>query len=147
MSFTLDPPRRTDRPLFAAMKRGLLGRCPRCGEGRMFCGYLKVNDHCPACGEELHHHLAQDAPPYIVILIVGHVVVGLVMSLEVLTQGVPMWADMIAWPLVALALALALLRPVKGALVAYQWALRMHGFEGGPNALMAKGAMRAPRRR
>ena len=51
--------------------RGLLGRCPCCGKGRMFGAFLKVKDHCEVCGEELHHQSADDFPAYLVIVIVG----------------------------------------------------------------------------
>ena len=63
------------RDAWSAMLRGLRGRCPNCGEGRMFRAFLKVADHCPACGEALHHQRADDAPAYFVIMIVGHIVV------------------------------------------------------------------------
>ena len=60
---------------FTALKRGFLQRCPACGRGRLFGRFLKVADRCRACGTEFHHHRADDFPPYIVMLIVGHVVV------------------------------------------------------------------------
>ena len=66
-----------------ALRRGFRGRCPACGEGRMFRAFLKVADHCPDCCEPLHHHRADDAPAYFVILIVGHLIVPLVFSVEV----------------------------------------------------------------
>jgi uncharacterized protein (DUF983 family) len=62
--------------------RGLLGRCPCCGKGRMFGAFLKVKDYCEVCGEELHHHRADDFPAYVVILIVGHLLVPAVLSVE-----------------------------------------------------------------
>ncbi len=58
-----------------AVWRGFRGRCPACGEGRVFRAFLKVNDACPRCGEELHHHRADDFPAYLVIAIVGHILV------------------------------------------------------------------------
>ena len=70
------------RDCWPAMVRGWWGRCPHCGEGRMFRAFLKVADHCPACGEALHHQRADDAPAYFVILIVGHIVVPLTLSVE-----------------------------------------------------------------
>jgi uncharacterized protein (DUF983 family) len=94
----------------------------------MFSAYLKVNDRCPACAEELHHHRADDAPPYFVIMIAGHIVVGAALTVEA-AYGPPMWLQMVAWPLLAIALCLLLLPPVKGALIGLQWALRMHGFD------------------
>ncbi len=118
----------TDRPWLQAMARGLAGRCPHCGTGALFRAYLKVNERCPHCAEELHHHRADDAPPYFVILIAGHLVVGTALTIEA-TYSPPLWIQMIGWPLLALVVCLALLPPVKGALVGLQWALRMHGFD------------------
>ncbi|MDQ0317113.1 DUF983 domain-containing protein [Amorphus orientalis] len=120
-----------ERPVLPAMLRGAKCRCPACGVGSMFQGYLTVRDHCPSCGEELFHHRADDAPPYFTIVIVGHVIVSLVLSVEVAFQP-PMWAHALLWGPLTLISCLALLRPIKGALVAYQWALHMHGFD--PNA-------------
>jgi uncharacterized protein (DUF983 family) len=111
-----------------AIRRGLRGRCPRCGEGRLFRAFLKVADRCPACGEELHHHRADDFPAYVVIVIVGHIMVPLVLMVET-HYSPPLWLSMTLWPALTFALALALLQPVKGAVVALQWALGMHGFE------------------
>ena len=119
------------RPLAGALWRGFRLRCPACGKGAMFGAYLKVNDRCPGCGEELHHHRADDAPPYFTILIVGHIIVAAVLTVE-LTLAPPMWMQMVAWPVLATALSLLLLPVIKGTLVALQWALRMHGF-GAPS--------------
>ena len=67
-------------PTSEAMLRGLRGRCPACNSGRMFRAYLKVSDHCPACGEDFSHQRADDFPAYIVIVIVGHIIVPLVLT-------------------------------------------------------------------
>jgi uncharacterized protein (DUF983 family) len=111
-----------------AMQRGFFGRCPHCGKGRMFRAFLKVADNCPACGEELHHHRADDFPAYIVIVIVGHILVPLVLLVETHIAP-PYWVGMTLWPACVVALSLALIQPVKGAIVGMQWALGMHGFE------------------
>ena len=111
-----------------AMKRGFFGRCPHCGEGRLFRAFLKVADHCPACGEELHHHRADDFPAYVVIVIVGHIVVPLVLVVET-RYAPPYWLSMVLWPSLTMLLGLVLLQPVKGAIVGLQWAFGMHGFE------------------
>lgn len=116
-----------ERPLFRAMRRGFFGRCPDCGRGHIFRAFLKVADRCPDCGTELHHHRADDAPPYFVILIVGHVIVPLVLTLEVALRP-PLWVHMALWIPLTLALAMLLLPRVKGAIVGLQWAFRMHGF-------------------
>ena len=111
-----------------ALWRGFRGRCPACGEGRMFLAFLKVADTCPHCGEELHHHRADDFPAYLVIVIVGHILVPIVLAVE--TEIAPaVWISMTLWPLVALTMALGLLQPIKGAVVAIQWYGGMHGFE------------------
>ena len=111
-----------------ALWRGLRGRCPACGEGRMFRAFLKVADQCPNCGEELYHHRADDFPAYLVIVIVGHILVPIVLAVE--TEIAPaVWISMTIWPLAALTMALGLLQPVKGAVVAIQWFGGMHGFE------------------
>ena len=113
---------------FEAMKRGLTGRCPHCGEGRMFRAFLKVADNCPACGEALHHHQADDFPAYVVIVIVGHILVPLVLLVET-HLAPPFWVGMTLWPAAVVGLTLALIQPVKGAIVGLQWALGMHGFD------------------
>jgi uncharacterized protein (DUF983 family) len=110
-----------------AMKRGFFGRCPHCGEGRMFRAFLKVAEECPACGEALHHHRADDFPAYLVIIVVGHIVVPLVLSVE--THFAPAyWVHMALWPATVVALSLGLLQPVKGAIVGLQWFIGMDGF-------------------
>ena len=57
------------------MKRGFRGRCPRCGEGKLFRAFLKVDNNCSVCGLDFTPHRADDLPAYLVIIIVGHIVV------------------------------------------------------------------------
>ena len=116
------------RPIFASMLRGALLKCPACGVGAMFWRYLKVAESCPHCGEELHHHRADDAPAYFTIVIVGHIVVSLVLAVEMAYRP-PIWLHMTLWLPLTLILTLVLLPSVKGALVGLQWGLRMHGFD------------------
>lgn len=119
-----------DRPMKPAMLRGFRRRCPSCGEGHMFDGYLKVVHECPVCHEDLHHHRADDGPAYLTILIVGHL-------LAVLMHFV--WQSFRPEPLVmatilgtaSVALSLILLPRLKGLVVAIQWSRRMHGFDQG----------------
>lgn len=117
------------RDRWTAIKRGLACRCPACGQGKLFSSFLTVAPECTECGTAFHHHRADDLPAYITILIVGHVVVaGMVV---VATEfDLPETPQMIFWPSLGLAMALALIRPVKGAVIGLQWALRMHGFGG-----------------
>lgn len=111
-----------------AVLRGFIGRCPHCGEGRLFGRFLKVADQCSACGEEFHHHRADDFPAYLVIFIVGHIVVSLLYSVE--THFRPeIWVHLVLWLPLTAVLALVLIQPVKGAVVGLQWVMGMHGFE------------------
>ena len=119
------------RAVGTSVLRGFMERCPNCGKGRLFRAYLKVVDSCPVCGEDLHHQRADDAPPYVTMLIVGHIVVAGVVAAEEVWPTAPIWLGLIVWIWLTLVLSLLLLPRVKGALVGYQWALRMHGF-GGP---------------
>jgi uncharacterized protein (DUF983 family) len=116
------------RRVLTSLLRGAAQKCPACGKGAMFRRYLKVVDTCPHCGEELHHHRADDAPPYFTIVIVGHIVVGLVLAVEMAYRP-PLWVHAALWLPLTLILALTVLPIVKGALVALQWALLMHGFD------------------
>lgn len=117
-----------ERSVLLSLLRGARLSCPACGKGAMFRRYLKVADSCPACGEALHHHRADDAPPYFTIVIVGHVVVGLMLAVEMAYRP-PLWLQAAIWLPLTLLLALLLLPPIKGALVGLQWALLMHGFD------------------
>ena len=120
------------RPAKEAILRGLSMRCPACGKGHMFYKFLKVSDHCPDCGEALHYHQADDAPPYFTIMIVGHIIVPMMLWLE-LEYLPPIWVHMALWPALTLLLSLWLLPRLKGGIVGWQWAARMHGF-GNPDA-------------
>lgn len=115
------------RDLWLAMKRGWCGRCPKCGEGKLFRAFLKTCDECSACKQDFTHHRADDLPAYLVIVIVGHILVPIFLWIE--TNYAPAVALQLAFYLpVTLLASLALLQPVKGAVVGLQWAYRMHGF-------------------
>ena len=117
------------RNVWRAMFRGLRARCPNCGEGKMFNAFLKVAPQCNVCGEDLSHQCADDAPPYFVIFITGHVVVPASLSVE-FNYAPPYWLHLVLWLPLTLGMAIGLLTPVKGAVVGLQWAFRMHGFGG-----------------
>jgi uncharacterized protein (DUF983 family) len=117
------------RDVVQAMGRGARCRCPNCGKGRLYSSYLKVVHSCAVCGTELHHQRADDAPPYFTMLIVGHVIVGGILSVEVAYHP-PTWVQLSIWLPLLVVMCLVLLPIVKGALVGLQWALRMHGFGG-----------------
>lgn len=110
-----------------AVWRGLKGQCPACGEGRLFPRFLKPATSCPQCGEALDGHQADDFPSYIVILLLGHILIPTMIEVNYLFD-IPLGWQSIIWPAMALTLALSMIQPVKGGVIGYQWARRMHGF-------------------
>lgn len=116
-----------DRPIWPAIRRGLRCRCPNCGKGALLRGYLKVRDTCPACGEDLHHHRADDGPAYLTILIVGHVMAPLLLIAFTVWRPSPLTLAL-TFSVFCVALSGFLLPRLKGMIVAIQWSRRMHGF-------------------
>jgi uncharacterized protein (DUF983 family) len=116
-----------DRPTRPALIRGWQQCCPQCGQGALFTGYLKVTAACPACGENFVPQRADDGPAYLTILIVGHVMAPLFLWSFFRWQPEPV-VMIPVFTLGTVALSLYLLPRLKGALVALQWAKRMHGF-------------------
>ena len=117
------------RPVRRSLGRGLTMRCPNCGTGALFDGYLKAVDACSTCGEEMHHHRADDAHPYLTILVLGHIMIPLLFWLDRIYE--PAMEVMMGISIVGIVgLALLVLRPMKGMVIGLQWALRMHGFGG-----------------
>jgi uncharacterized protein (DUF983 family) len=114
--------------LSQAMWRGFRCKCPNCGKGHLFGKYLKVADHCQECGEEFHHHRADDFPAYLVMIVVGHIIVPVILAVET-AYSPPYWLQLLIWLPLALVSSLALLQPTKGAIVGLQWQMGMHGFE------------------
>ena len=116
------------RDVWQAIKRGFRGRCPRCGEGKLFRAFLKTADSCSVCGQDFTPHRADDLPAYLVIVIVGHIVVPLALMIET-NYSPPVALQLAIYLPLTFVASLALLQPVKGAVVGMQWALRMHGFD------------------
>jgi len=116
------------RPLGPALLRGWRRRCPNCGGGPMMQGYLAVRDSCASCGEALHHHRADDMPAWATILVVGHILAFLLLTIEGLFHP-PLWVHWATWPAATIYLTMWLLPRIKGMVVAMQWAWRMHGFD------------------
>ncbi len=121
---------KTRRDLKGAILRGAAGRCPNCGMGRLFAGFLRVAPACSSCGEVLHHHRADDAPAYLTILVVGHAILPFVLGVEEVFAPA-LWVHLLLWGTLIPVLCLALLRPFKGMIVGLQWASFMHGFGEG----------------
>lgn len=111
-----------DRPLsfWSLALRGALGRCPRCGDGRLFASYVKQVEHCAVCGEALGHIRADDGPAWLTILLVGHILAPFILAFGQHSD----WPDqvaMIVWPAIALLLALLILPRAKGIFIAAIW--------------------------
>ncbi len=115
------------RPVMPAIMKGLRMRCPNCGRGKLFTRYLKVAPSCSSCGEDLSHQRADDAPPYLTIVVVGHIIVPAILFVET-RWPLSTAAHLAIWLPMTLILSLLLLPVMKGAVVGLQWALRMHGF-------------------
>ncbi|TYC62380.1 DUF983 domain-containing protein [Rhodobacterales bacterium] len=99
---------------------GLAGKCPRCGQGKLFDGFLSVKKSCMSCGLDYSFADSGDGPAVFVIMIVGFIVVGLVLFVELSFQP-PIWVHMVLWLPLTVILAGATLRPLKGLMIALQY--------------------------
>lgn len=108
--------------------RGALGRCPRCGKGRLLHHYLKVVANCSSCQEAYGHFRADDAPPWLTILIVGHITVPIILVLERSFQ-LAMWMEFAIYIPVITLLTLATLPRCKGIILALLWTMKAEGSE------------------
>ena len=127
---TIDPDT-GERPFWPAIRRGLALRCPHCGAGPVLQGYLTVRNQCPLCGEDFSHHRADDGPAYLTILITGHLMAPLLYWVFVTFRPAPALMATV-FTIGTATFALLLLPRLKGAIVALQWAKRMHGFAQSP---------------
>jgi uncharacterized protein (DUF983 family) len=116
------------RSVGAAMWTGFRCRCPQCGKGKLFQSYLKPAIECSECGQNFEGQRADDLPPYVTIMIVGHVVVPPILWNEMSGNPWPLWVHFSVWIPLTLVLTLGLMQPVKGAIIGLQWALRLFGF-------------------
>jgi uncharacterized protein (DUF983 family) len=110
-------------PTATAMARGAINRCPACGNGKLFVGFLTVAPVCPVCTAPLGEFRADDAPPYFTILIVAHVIVPLMFLMD--RDEASLWLEAAIFIPATVLLALLLIRPVKGATVGLMLRLNM----------------------
>ncbi|MEP2030995.1 MAG: DUF983 domain-containing protein [Paracoccaceae bacterium] len=110
-----------------AVFRGFRRKCPNCGQGALLKSYLKVNNSCTVCTQELYHHRADDGPAYLTILIVGHLMAPMLHYSFVTWRPEPLTLFTI-FAVGCVGLSLYLLPRLKGAIVGYQWARQMYGF-------------------
>lgn len=119
--------------VLTGLKRGVLHRCPNCGDGRLYTRYLKVDPDCEACGHDLAEYPADDGPAYFTILIVGHLFVAPLLLFPFIWKApVGLVLPLTVLPLAAL--TLVLLPRVKGAVIGALWAIKQR------KALDASGA-------
>jgi uncharacterized protein (DUF983 family) len=111
----------------STLSSGLRCRCPACGDGPLFEGFLAVRSRCPACGVDLSAQDSGDGPVAFIILIAGGIVVALALLTEV-SYAPPVWLHLLLWLPLAMILVLALLRPFKALLIALQYKHRRHDF-------------------
>ncbi len=107
-------------PRLSPFRAGLACKCPRCGQGPLYSGFLTVAERCPVCGLDLQKSDSGDGPAVFIIFILGFLVVPLALLFEVKVAP-PMWLHVAIWPALILGTALGLLRPVKGVLIALQY--------------------------
>ena len=120
-------PKDAERDVRTALIRGWHRKCPNCGTGPMMRGYLSVRDSCEVCGEDLHHHRADDGPAWATILVSGHIIAPLMLFVFETWEPDPLLMS-VGFSVAFVGLALFMLPRVKGVFVGYQWAHRMHGF-------------------
>ena len=99
---------------------GWRGRCPRCGEGRLFDGFLTVAPRCANCGLDFDFADSGDGPAVFIMMIVGFIVVGLALFVE-FNFHPPYWVHAVLWIPLVLGLSIGLLRPLKGLMIAQQY--------------------------
>ncbi len=107
-------------PPVEPVKAGLKGLCPRCGEGKLFDGFLSMKPSCANCGLDYSFADAGDGPVVFVILIVGFIVVGAALWMEV-NINPPLWVHFLLWIPLAIAFSLVLMRMLKGVLINVQF--------------------------
>ena len=109
---------------------GFAGRCPRCGGGRLFDGFLAVVPRCGSCGLDLSAQDSGDGPVALIILLVGFIVVIAALMVEV-RYAWPVWLHLLVWLPLSVLLCLVMMRPLKGILIALQYKHRRHEFDAG----------------
>lgn len=113
-----------EKSILTGLKRGLSRRCPNCGEGRLFTKYLKIRRPCEVCGADNTIYPSDDFPPYLTILITGHVLVPLFILTD-RAYAPPLWLESVIWLPATVIMCLALLPSMKSATVGLCWATNM----------------------
>jgi uncharacterized protein (DUF983 family) len=104
----------------ATLWAGITGRCPACGRGKLFAGYLQLAPRCNSCGLDYNFADSGDGPAVFVILVTGFIVVGAALIVE-MRYAPPYWLHALLWGSLSIILPLVLLRSFKGVLIALQF--------------------------
>ena len=107
-------------PPISAMSTGLAGRCPRCGDGRLFNGYITVAPKCDVCGLDFAFADSGDGPAVFVTLLAGFMVLGIALAVDVAYEP-PLWVHLVIFLPLTILVCLGMLRPLKGVLIASQY--------------------------
>ncbi|MEA1677003.1 DUF983 domain-containing protein [Nitrospirillum sp. BR 11163] len=121
----------SDASTVAPILAGLRCKCPRCGRGDLFVGFLTVAERCSVCGLELARGDSGDGPAVFLIFILGFVIVPIALMVSMRVDW-PLWLTALVWGVVILGGTLGLLRPAKGVVFALQYRYRRAEFEGPP---------------
>lgn len=113
-----------DRRTGLSVRRGLMMKCPNCGDAKLFRKYLKQVHTCAKCGEDWEAVRADDGPAWLTMLIVGHLVAPFLIEI-IRNPGIPLWVGLFGIPVLAGVLCLLLLQPIKGLWMAIIWANRV----------------------
>jgi len=115
-------PRMSQNSLWTGISRGARRRCPTCGQGRLFDGFLTLRATCAACGANNADYLCDDFPPYLTIFAVGHLVIPSLVLMDV-RHHPSLWLQAAIWLPVTVSLCLLLLPTMKGATAGLCWAV------------------------
>lgn len=107
--------------LLTGLRRGICRTCPACGQGKLFRGYLKVQETCQACGNDNDQYPSDDFAPYVTIFLVLHLLVPVFVIADT-TWTLPLWIEAAVTIPVFLIATLALLPYAKGAVIGFAWA-------------------------
>ena len=113
----------SSRPMLTSILRGLRGRCPACGQGHVFEGYLKQVPVCSHCGEPIGQIRAEDGPPWFTVLILGPILAPITFLVS-MNESVPLWLSLPALGTGAVGAVLLLLPRVKGAFIGLLWRMQ-----------------------
>jgi uncharacterized protein (DUF983 family) len=117
----------TEISLKTAVTRALLGRCPHCGKGKLMRGYLKQVEACSVCGEQFGQIRADDAAPWLTLIVVGHIFLPLVFLFN--WNWMPLWVAMVSMSALVVAISLAILPKAKAVFIAILWQTRAPGYK------------------